>query len=94
MGSLSFLQGGASTGQTRGLAGWQNVSRIPTLLTSFPDLSLFTCKMGIYVCASWVWSVRVSAEMEGRAREEAGGKAGGVALRDSQEAESQDLVGE
>lgn len=36
----------------------------------------------------------MSAEMEGRAREEAGGKAGGVTLRDSQEAESQDLVGE
>lgn len=41
-----------------------------------------------------MWSVRVSAEMEGRAREGAGGKAGGVALRESEEAESQHLVGE
>ena len=51
-------------------------------------------RWGYEVCASWVWSVHVSAEMEGRAREGAGGKAGGVALRGSEEAESQDLVGE
>lgn len=36
----------------------------------------------------------MSAETEGRAREGAGGKTGGMALRGSEEAESQDLVGE
>lgn len=43
--------------------------------------------MGITVCASWVWPSRVSVDTEG-------GKAEGMALRDSEEAELQYLVGE
>lgn len=78
---LVILQGGAGAGWSRGLASWLNEGQISDLVTSLSSLSLLSCKMGIRVCASWVWLTCVGLlKLKAGLPEEAGGKAEGYGL--------------